>query len=212
MALSGDGDAIVKSAHRRDISRRRSRGRRGRQAHRLEFGLRFAEFGQDPQSVSAASASSIRLMAKPTPQADGAAQSGLSRSALPPPSLRPGVRRLARRSRRATRLPRHGRPSRARVRALQRGRTRPRVASGSRRRRPSRSRCADRTLPAKGRSIACRRRQAALPRHLRSDRDKRFVPLRQILPGVGVEIGEGRRETVAAMLLGNAAQRPQGVL
>ena len=55
---------------------------------------------------------------------------------------------------RATSLPRHGRPSRARVRALLRGRTRPRVASGSRRRRPSRSRCADRTLPAKGRSIA----------------------------------------------------------
>ena len=41
---------------------------------------------------------------------------------------------------------------------------------------------------------------------------ERFVPLRQILPGVGVEIAEGRRETVAAMLLGNAAQRPQGVL
>src|ERR1700678_3552601 len=64
--------------------------------------------------------------------------------------------------------------SRARVRPLLRGRTRPRVASGSRRRRPSRPRCADRTLPAKGRPIACRRRQAALPRHLRSDRDKRW--------------------------------------
>ena len=35
----------------------------------------------------------------PAPQAHGAAQSGLSRSTLPPPSLRPGVRRLARRSR-----------------------------------------------------------------------------------------------------------------
>src|SRR5277367_2984723 len=77
----------------------------------------------------------------PAPQAHGAAQSGLSRSALPPPSLRPGVRR---------------------------------VASGSRRRRPSRCRCADRTLPAKGRAIACRRRQAAFPRHLRSDRDSRW--------------------------------------
>src|SRR5271157_3054522 len=110
----------------------------------------------------------------PAPQAHGAAQSGLSRSTLPPPSLRPGVRRLARRPRRATSLPRHGRDSRARVRALLRGRTRPRAASGSRRRRPSRSRCADRALPAKGRRIACRRRQAALPRHLRSDRDRRW--------------------------------------
>src|ERR1700734_2964259 len=110
----------------------------------------------------------------PAPQAHGAAQSGLSRSTLPPPSLRHGVRRLARRSRRATSLPHHGRDSRARVRPLLRGRTRPRVASGSRRRRPSRPRCADRTLPAKGRPIACRRRQAALPRHLRSDRDKRW--------------------------------------
>ena len=41
---------------------------------------------------------------------------------------------------------------------------------------------------------------------------ERFVALRQILPGVGVEIAEGRRKTVAAVLLGNAAQRPQGVL
>ena len=41
---------------------------------------------------------------------------------------------------------------------------------------------------------------------------ERFVALRQILLGVGVEITEGRRETVAAMLIGNAAQRPQGVL
>ena len=41
---------------------------------------------------------------------------------------------------------------------------------------------------------------------------ERLVALRQILLGVGVEIAEGRRETVAAMLLGNAAQRPQGVL
>src|ERR1700678_1105397 len=45
----------------------------------------------------------------PAPQAHGAAQSGLSRSTLPPPSLRHGVRRLARRSRRATSLPHHGR-------------------------------------------------------------------------------------------------------
>ena len=39
-----------------------------------------------------------------------------------------------------------------------------------------------------------------------------FVALRQILLGIGVEITEGRRETVAATLLGNAAHRPQGVL
>ena len=41
---------------------------------------------------------------------------------------------------------------------------------------------------------------------------ERFVALRQILLGVGAQITEGRRETVAAMLLGNAAQRPEGVL
>ena len=41
---------------------------------------------------------------------------------------------------------------------------------------------------------------------------ERLVARRQILLGVGVEIAEGRREAVAAMLLGNAAQRPQGVL
>ena len=41
---------------------------------------------------------------------------------------------------------------------------------------------------------------------------ERFVALRQILLGVGAQIAEGRREAVAAMLLGNAAQRPQGVL
>src|SRR5277367_6240768 len=35
---------------------------------------------------------------------------------------------------------------------------------------------------------------------------ERFVALRQILLGVGVEIAEGRRETVASMLLGNAAE------
>src|SRR5208283_4464198 len=94
----------------------------------------------------------------PAPQTDGAAQSGLSRSTLPPPSLRLGIRRLARRSRRESRMSHDGRPSRARPRARLRGR----------------SRCADRTLPAKGRRIACRRRQAALPRHLRSDHDKRW--------------------------------------
>src|SRR5208337_731168 len=108
------------------------------------------------------------------PQTDGAAQSGLSRSTLPPPSLRLGVRRLARRSRRESRMSHDGRPSGARPRARLRGGARPRVAGCSRRRRPSRSRCADRTLPAKGRRIACRRRQAALPRHLRSDHDKRW--------------------------------------
>ena len=41
---------------------------------------------------------------------------------------------------------------------------------------------------------------------------ERFVALRQILLGVGTQITEGRREAVAAMLLGNAAERPQGVL
>ena len=52
-------------------------------------------------------------------------------------------------ARRETRLPRDGRPSRARPRTRLRGRTRHRVAGCSRRRRPSRSRGADRTLPAK---------------------------------------------------------------
>ena len=36
---------------------------------------------------------------------------------------------------------------------------------------------------------------------------ERFVALGQILLGVGAQITEGRREAVAAMLLGNAAQR-----
>ena len=61
-----------------------------------------------------------------------------------------------------SRMSHDGRPSRARPRARLRGGARPRVAGCSRRRCPSRSRCADRTLPAEGRSIACRRRQAAL--------------------------------------------------
>ena len=41
---------------------------------------------------------------------------------------------------------------------------------------------------------------------------ERFVALRQILFRVGSQIAEGRRETVGAVLLGNAAQRPQRVL
>ena len=41
---------------------------------------------------------------------------------------------------------------------------------------------------------------------------ERLVACRQILLGVGVEIAERGREAVASMLLGNAAQRPQGVL
>src|SRR5208282_6171601 len=41
---------------------------------------------------------------------------------------------------------------------------------------------------------------------------ERFVALRQILLGVGAQITEGRRETVAAILLRNAARRPEGGL
>src|SRR5271155_3081951 len=47
------------------------------------------------------------------PKADGAAQPGLSRPALPAPGVRSGVRGLARGIGRATRLPRHGRDSTA---------------------------------------------------------------------------------------------------
>ena len=71
------------------------------------------------------------------PQADGAAQPGLSRPALPAPSLRSGVRGLARGARREAGLPRHGGDSRARARTRLRGRTRPRAASRSRPRRPA---------------------------------------------------------------------------
>ena len=39
-----------------------------------------------------------------------------------------------------------------------------------------------------------------------------LVACRQILLGVGAQIAEGGRQAVAEMLLGNAAQRPQGVL
>src|ERR1700738_3071306 len=45
----------------------------------------------------------------PAPQADGAAQSGLSRPALSPSRLRPCIRRLARWNRRETSVPHHGR-------------------------------------------------------------------------------------------------------
>src|SRR6266478_3080226 len=105
----------------------------------------------------------------PAPQADGAAQSGLSRPALSPPFLRPCVRRLARRNRRETSLPRHGRASGARTRTCLRGGTRCCSASHSRRRRPAGSQGADRTLPPEGHGTAGRHRHAALARHLRPD-------------------------------------------
>ena len=41
---------------------------------------------------------------------------------------------------------------------------------------------------------------------------ERLVACRQILLGVGAEIAERGREAVASVLLGNPAQRPQGVL
>jgi len=41
---------------------------------------------------------------------------------------------------------------------------------------------------------------------------ERFIACRQILFGVGAEIAERGREAVASVLLGNPAQRPQGVL
>ena len=41
---------------------------------------------------------------------------------------------------------------------------------------------------------------------------ERLVAERQILLGVGIEIAEGGRQAVAAMLLGNAAERPQRIL
>src|SRR6202048_3924387 len=101
------------------------------------------------------------------------AQSGLSRPALPPPRLRPCVRRLARRTRREIRLPRHGRTSGARTRTCLRGRTRCCAASRPRRRRPAGSQGADRTLPPEGHGTAGRHRHAALARHLRPDRRDR---------------------------------------
>src|ERR1700738_2050749 len=101
------------------------------------------------------------------------AQSGLSPPALPPPRLRPCVRRLARRTRREIRLPRHGRTSGARTRTCLRGRTRCCAASRPRRRRPAGSQGADRTLPPEGHGTAGRHRHAALARHLRPDRRDR---------------------------------------
>ncbi len=74
---------------------------------------------------------------------------------------------------RETSLPRHGRPSRARARTRLRGRTRRCAANGSRRRRPPRSRGADRALPSEGCRVTYRRRQAALSRRLRPNRHKR---------------------------------------
>src|SRR5664280_472105 len=92
---------------------------------------------------------------------------------LPPPRLRPCVRRLARRTRREIRLPRHGRPSGARTRTHLRGGTRRCAASRSRRRHPPEPQGAHRTLPPEGHGIAGRRRHAALARHLRPDRRDR---------------------------------------
>src|SRR6202790_4569759 len=109
----------------------------------------------------------------PAPQADGTAQSGLSRAALPPPRLRPCVRRLARRTRREIRLPRHGRTSGARTRTCLRGRTRCCAASRPRRRRPAGSQGADGPRPPEGHGTAGRHRHAALARHLRPDRRDR---------------------------------------
>ncbi len=40
----------------------------------------------------------------------------------------------------------------------------------------------------------------------------RLVAERQILLGVGIEIAEGGRQAIAAMLLRNAAERPQRIL
>ena len=41
---------------------------------------------------------------------------------------------------------------------------------------------------------------------------ERLIACRQILLGVGAEIAERGREAVASVLLGNPAQRPQGIL
>ena len=43
-------------------------------------------------------------------------------------------------------------------------------------------------------------------------RAERFIAPRQIFLRIGIEIAEGGGQAVAAMLLGNAAERPQGVL
>src|SRR6202790_1427033 len=104
------------------------------------------------------------------PQADGAAQSGLSRPALPPPRLRPCVRCLARWTRREASLPSHGRTSGARTRTCLRGRTRRHAANHSRRRRPPGSQGPDRTLPPEGHCTTGRHGHAAIARHLRPDR------------------------------------------
>src|SRR5271165_762106 len=53
--------------------------------------------------------------------------------------------------------------------------------------------------------IVARRRHAVM-------RAQRLVAARQTLRRVGVKIAESGRQAVAAMLLGNAAQGPQGVL
>src|ERR1700676_707853 len=106
----------------------------------------------------------------PAPQADGAAQSGLSRPALPTPRLCPCVRRLACRARREIRLSRHGRPSGARTRTHLRGGTRRCAAISPRRRHPAGPQGVDRTIPPEGHGTAGRDRHAAIARHLRPDR------------------------------------------
>src|SRR5208282_6607429 len=63
----------------------------------------------------------------------------------------------------------------------------------------------DRTVLVRDARIVASRRHAVMGA-------ERFVALRQILLGVGAKITESRRETVAAVLLGRATQRPQGVL
>src|ERR1700685_345566 len=109
----------------------------------------------------------------PAPQANGAAQSGLSRPALSSPRLRPCVRRFARWNRRETSVPRHGWSSGARTRTCLRGGTRRRAAISPRRRRPAGSQCADRTLPPERHGVAGRHRHAALAGRLRPNRRDR---------------------------------------
>src|SRR3954453_19663947 len=63
----------------------------------------------------------------------------------------------------------------------------------------------DRTILVRYAGIVAGRRHAVVVA-------ERLVACRQILLGVGSEIAEYGRETVASVLLGNTVQRPQGVL
>ena len=63
----------------------------------------------------------------------------------------------------------------------------------------------DRTILVRHAGIVAGRRHAVVVA-------ERLVACRQILFGVGAEIAERGREAVASVLLGNPAQRPQGVL